>query len=124
MEKIEKIISDIPNDAIPVILIPYTYNPTESFKRSAKIAAYLVKKGKFPFSPILHTHAFDVLLNHPNIDYYQWDFAVYDAIKNPYFIFTYDWERSKGCREEMKWVKSKKFPFVIIDDREITDSSF
>lgn len=108
---------NMPKDKIVVLLQPYSYDPNEAFDRAVKMVTFLRNQGYFVFSPILHTHHFALhSLIYDQDFYYEWDFKLYDALRDKaFFLFTPDWEVSKGCRMEMEYVKKNNLPYEIID---------
>ena len=51
---------DIKNNKIVYVAMPYTYNPNESYIRSLSVCKRLFDNNIVFFSPILHTHNFDL----------------------------------------------------------------
>jgi hypothetical protein len=105
-----------------ILCIPYTKNPDSSFSRTVNITRYLRKeKGVVVFSPILHTHSYDLSLKTQNLeyneDYYEWDLALYDALSNnAIMIFTEDYKESKGCVREMNWAIKKALEIIYVKE--------
>ncbi|MHA1793466.1 MAG: hypothetical protein ACTSVI_12520 [Promethearchaeota archaeon] len=117
-EKLEK----LDPEKIYIVLIPYAYNPKESFNRSVRIVHWLRTVHKVAvFSPILHTHPYHVARlevdpSHED-DYYGWDLRVYDAMRDKaVMLFTMDYEISNGCRIELEWARKNEIPIFYLEE--------
>lgn len=99
-----------------VILQPYSYNPEVSYSRALTILNHLTNlyPNSSVFSPIVYTHAFEQEYAHQYEWYLAFDYQMYEAFKNPYFVFTHDWEISSGCRKEMAWVIERGYQWDVI----------
>jgi len=117
-EKIER----LPKERVYILSIPYTSGPEASYKRSIRIVKWLREvQDVAVFSPILHTHSYDVECkkdqpSHVD-DYYAWDIALYDAMmEKTTMLFTKDYVNSHGCMIEMEWAKKNQVPFLFIEE--------
>jgi len=115
-------IKKLNNEIIYILCIPYSVDPKNSYERSLKIVKWLREIHKVHvFSPILHTHNYhefwSEIETNFNEDYYEWDFAIYEALKeNSHLIFTSDYQISTGCRKEMEWGQKNSIQHFILKD--------
>lgn len=101
------------------VLIPYSYNPDESFRRSVDIIKYLRKHQLTVFSPITHLHHYNIECKKKNPqfidDYYNWDLKIYSHFNKMIAIITKDdWDKSDGVLREIKWCKDNNIPLLYI----------
>lgn len=66
--------------SIYYIAVPYKSNKALAVRYSPIMTKYLIQQGKFPFSPILHTHHFDEYWEFPDVDYPSLDIGILDNI--------------------------------------------
>ncbi|MHA1795012.1 MAG: DUF1937 family protein [Promethearchaeota archaeon] len=109
-------------DNIYVVLLPYSQDPENSFKRSVAITRALRERGLTVFSPILHTHHYHLTVlrevGETSENYYKWDLSLYSHLRKRVFLFTLDWDMSVGCQMEMRFAKKYKIPVLFIVENE------
>ena len=106
------------------LAIPYSYNPSQSFKIANKITAQLMAEKNLVFSPISHSHCIaDHLPDELRTDSDWWmqhDLPFIDWADKVYVVCIGEMgadliEQSKGVQMELAYAKKHNKPIHIIE---------
>lgn len=89
---------------------PYASDPLKNTFTITRIAARLIAKGYFIYSPITMTHYIDVELKYQKIEisneqWVEYDFAILDRCDG--IIMAGNWRGSKGCLREKQRIEEQ-----------------
>ncbi len=115
------------NGNLIYLATPFTHSDKavmdERFKRVNAVAAKLMARGDYVFSPISHTYPIALSGDLPH----GWDFwAGYDDVMisrcTSVFVLILDgWKESKGVTAEIQLAKKYDIPVVFIDENLVVD---
>ena len=92
---------------------PYVSDPLLNTLKANRLAARLISKGYYIYSPLSMTHYIDVELKYMKIEMPNAEWVDYDMkmlSKCDAIIMSGDWRNSKGCLREKEYMKKNNKP--------------
>lgn len=105
---------------------PYHHDdPQVRFARyleAERATAWLLNRGQFTFSPIVHCYHMANRYNLPHDVEFWWEYnkAMMIPSDDFYYLKIDGWEESKGLKRELEWMSAHHRPVVMMEPQDHT----